>query len=264
MTAAPPPPPAPVAVASHQHFLGLSALHFGAFATGVVAFVLFGLTMARRCACAARDRRRALATRMRVLLEAVARAEAAAAALRASGVPAWESGTVLGAPLLAEPWPYVVGAPAAQLLPETGPLVELLPLHGRCVAPRPASCAGRGHCGELTLARAGGANAPPAAARWGPTAPYESSAGVKTRRATSRSCRQSQKGSAPRRSPQSCACWPPITPASARGSPTWCCGGRGRARRPQGHAGGGQGPPRRDAPRAARLGHGAGRRGRAH
>ena len=130
MTAPPPPPPA--AAAPSRHFLGLSPLHFGAFATGVVAFVLIGLTMARRCACVARDRRRALAARVRVLLEAVARAEAAAAALRASGVPPWESGTVVGAPLLAEPWPYVVGTPAAPLLPEAWPVVELLPLHGRC------------------------------------------------------------------------------------------------------------------------------------
>ena len=181
----PPPPPAPGAVALHEHFLGLSALHFGAFATGVVAFVLFGLTMARRCACVARDRRRALATRMRVLLEAVAHAEAAAAALRASGVPAWEAGAVIGAPLLAEPWPYVVGTPAAPLLPEAGPLVELLPLHGRCAAARAASRPGRGHCGGLTRARAGGAQE---AARWGLTEPCERSAGVETRRAAASSC----------------------------------------------------------------------------
>ena len=129
----PPPPPASGAVAPSHHFLGLSALHFGAFATGVVAFVLIGLTMARRCACVARDRRRALAARVRVLLEAVARAEAAAAALRASGVPAWEAGTVIGAPLLAEPWPYVLGTPAAPPLPQAGPLTELMPLHGGCV-----------------------------------------------------------------------------------------------------------------------------------
>jgi hypothetical protein len=115
-----PPPPRPgggAAAWSDSSFearngarvLGLTPLAFSCVACGMMLAVVCFCSYVRKRLFAARDARAARVTRVRVLLEAVARASLAATRPRDPGAP------VLGAPLLAVPWPPVMGTPAPPL-----------------------------------------------------------------------------------------------------------------------------------------------------
>jgi hypothetical protein len=149
-TAAPRPPPLPpppgggAAAWSDSAFearngarvLSLTPLAFSCVACAAMLALVFTCTYLRRRLFAARDARAARVTRVRVLLEAVARATAAGS--RPQRDP---SAPVLGAPLLALPWPPVVGTPApplrVELAPPSGPSGDGLEL-------QPARCARKG------------------------------------------------------------------------------------------------------------------------
>ena len=144
-TAAPRPPPLPppgsgAAALSDSAFearngarvLSLTPLAFSCVACAAMLALVFTCTFLRRRLFAARDARAARVTHVRVLLEAVARANAASSRPRDPSAP------VLGAPLLALPWPPVVGTPAPPLR------VELAPPSGDGLELQPARCARKG------------------------------------------------------------------------------------------------------------------------
>jgi hypothetical protein len=148
---APPPSPPGAAAWSDSSFearngarvLGLTPLAFSCAACGMMLAVVFFCSYVRKRLFAARDARMARVTRVRVLLEAAARAALAATRPRDPGAP------VLGAPLLAVPWPPVMGTPAPPLRVQVVRLSS-----GGGLELQPARCA-RAAAGEVARRREG-------------------------------------------------------------------------------------------------------------